>query len=243
MGNCPDEFLDLTESDIKATLGDDIQSILFNGFRQSVFDENLFGNISIDFATMVVQFSSLFFFRMGEIKINGPSPSYEDSTVERKVIPLWKKGTKVFELIAPNCSAAYTMQTMWIGGRDGEWGSRNVTDLDTIELDLPEGWTYQSRILSQDRVVPLVNGTATVLTDSAGNAYSKLLDFDPSICPDYIAPTSTPTLVPVLTSFPTAAPLMVPVDLESTPLRSKKGKKQEKGKMNDSYFGKKRKTH
>ena len=77
------------------------------------------------------------------------------------------------------------MQSMWMGGRNGEWGIRDESELETLKLDsLPEGWVYQSRILTEDIVVPLVNGTAVVLQDSADNTYSKVDDFDPAVvCP------------------------------------------------------------
>lgn len=189
---CPDEFLDLTEADVKAVLGDDIQRILWNGFRKVIFDDNLYeGNLGGTPATNNIQIltfgpDAIPFFEMGELEITGPSGSttYEASRVERKVIPMWQAGKTIYELIAPNCSAVYVLQTMWIGGRDGDWGMRNESELETLKLDLPEGWIYQYRILTEDLVVPLVNGTAVVLTDSARNAYSEVENFDPAIvCP------------------------------------------------------------
>jgi len=250
MGPCPDEFLTLTESDVKATLGNDITRIVFNGFRQSLFDENLYEAAGDDEVTLdpttttIVQFGSLSFFKIGEIQVLGATSLYEASPVQRAVVPLWKQGSKVFELIAPNCSAVYTMQTVWVGGRNGEWGTRNITDLETtLDLDLPQGWTYQSRVLTEDRIVPLINGTAYVLTDSARNAYSKLVDFDPSICPGYVAPTNAPITV----SPTTVAPVIISLEESSsssspTTSSTRTGKKQQRGKdkKKNSYFGTKK---
>lgn len=210
---CPDGFHELTEDDVRAVLGDDIQRITWNGFRRVLFDANLYNGEGYDADAppddpRVVRFGrdEIPFFEMGEIEIAGPSGTarYEESTVERRVIPLWRGGKTVYQLIAPDCSALFVMQTMWIGGRDGVWGTRNESGLETLRLDLPEGWVYRSRTLAEDLVVPLTeNGTAVVLTDSASNAYSKVDGFDPAVvCPD-----------PAEDDEENAVPIPVPIDV------------------------------
>jgi hypothetical protein len=47
-------------------------------------------------------------------------------------------------------------------------------DLPTLgaTLQLPTGWTYQARLLS-DELVLIADGEATVVTDDLGNTYQK----------------------------------------------------------------------
>merc|ERR1712176_1183905 len=79
---------------------------------------------------------------------------------------------------------------------------------------------YQSRVLTEDVVVPLVSGTDVVLTDSAKNAYSKVDIFDPAIvCPDNDGENNINNAADE-TQGPTSSPIETPAPTSSQTINS-----------------------
>ena len=52
-----------------------------------------------------------------------------------------------------------------------------IDDLETLgdRLDMPEGWSYEARALSEDSAL-IADGLAFVLNDELMNSYQKILD-------------------------------------------------------------------
>jgi hypothetical protein len=101
-----------------------------------------------------------------------PGP-YTPSEVSRSTIFTFDAGSTVHELIAAD-GTTYVMQT---------WSQQTVPDLSEADLDdlgtrltLPEGWTYQSRVLTEPLQVITVDEPAHVLMDDLGNSYSQRTD-------------------------------------------------------------------
>ena len=89
----------------------------------------------------------------------------------------WKAGASVYELVAPNCTAIFTMQSFYIG-HPGDYGVQSEAELPTLasdgKINPPKGWVYRARTLQEDLIVEGVNGVTQVLSDEIGNSYSKL---------------------------------------------------------------------
>lgn len=109
---------------------------------------------------------------VGPIGGDLPGP-YTPSEVSRSTIFTFDAGSTVHELVAAD-GTTYVMQT---------WSQQTAPDLTEADLDdlgtrltLPEGWTYQSRVLTEPLQVITVDEPAHVLMDDLGNSYSQRTD-------------------------------------------------------------------
>ena len=95
---------------------------------------------------------------------------YTERTIGRTNDWKWKKGRKVFELLAPNGSD-YLMQSY---SQEID-PSQSIDDLDKLgkKLDLPQGWEYRVRKLNKPLVLE-AKGEATILQDDLRNTYQRL---------------------------------------------------------------------
>lgn len=91
------------------------------------------------------------------VKLNGPRYWLLDGL-----------GTKV--AVVDPAGTAYVMQAMCVGVDP----SLAMADLDALgaRLDLPEGWTYRMRMLSEELVVDTTDRVAVVLQDELENSYT-----------------------------------------------------------------------
>ncbi len=95
---------------------------------------------------------------------------YTERTIGRTNDWKWKKGRKVFELLAPN-GANYLMQSY---SQEID-PSQSIDDLDKLgkKLALPQGWEYRVRKLKKPLVLE-AKGEATILQDDLRNTYQRL---------------------------------------------------------------------
>ena len=107
---------------------------------------------------------------------------YTQATVRRATTYTYPAGDEVYELTSPD-GAVYVMQSM----------SQIVDPALTLEdlselgsrLDLPDGWTYQVRILDEDLVL-VTNDNAVVLQDELQNSYQLRTDAGPDAAVDRV---------------------------------------------------------
>lgn len=95
---------------------------------------------------------------------------YNPVEVKRSVTFFWDSKSMVYELISPN-GEVYIMQSYTqIVDKD-----LTIDDLELLgsKLNLPEGWTYISRILDEDLILE-TEGSALVLQDDFQNSYRKV---------------------------------------------------------------------
>lgn len=99
------------------------------------------------------------------------SRAYAPNAVNRSTIFFYNAGTEIFQLTSPDGSI-YVMQS-YSQQKDPTLTLATLPSLRT-KLKLPEGWSFSSRILSEDLEIVTVNTPAQVLQDDLGNSYSLL---------------------------------------------------------------------
>lgn len=100
----------------------------------------------------------------GEIS-QGP---YQERSVVRDTEFVFAAGSEVYELIAPG-GKVYVMQS-YAHIVDNTLNEAALPSLGE-ELQLPEGWTYRTRVVDEDYVVVDQDGIATVVQDELQNTY------------------------------------------------------------------------
>lgn len=147
------------------------RSVILNGPRYFLMDQNSLANPG-----KVAAFGGLEARHLADVEatlptvLRGRAKPYTENTVKRTTRYVFKKDRPVHELVAPD-GTVYVMQTyariidpkLSIGDLDG-LGKR---------LKLPKGWTYRTRVPSQDLVLT-TSGTAKVLQDDLENTYQRV---------------------------------------------------------------------
>lgn len=95
---------------------------------------------------------------------------YVDNEVQRTTTYTFHAGNMVYELTSPE-GDVYRMQS-YTHSIDP---TLTIDDLETLgdRLELPEGWRYQARVLSEDSQL-MADGLAFVINDNFLNAYQKV---------------------------------------------------------------------
>jgi hypothetical protein len=101
-----------------------------------------------------------------------PAP-YIANKVARHTVFVFNAGQEVYELIDPQ-GQRWVMQT-WSQVSDPNLSRRDLPGL-AARLDLPAGWTYQSRVLTSELQVDTKSRAAQVLQDDLTNSYSLVTD-------------------------------------------------------------------
>jgi hypothetical protein len=101
-----------------------------------------------------------------------PAP-YTANQVNRHTVFTFDAGEEVFELQDP-AYRRWVMQT-WSQIVDPDLSRGDLPKLGE-RLDLPEGWTYQKRVLESPLRIDSANRTALVLQDDLTNSYSLITD-------------------------------------------------------------------
>ena len=101
-----------------------------------------------------------------EIPKLGP---YNETKVNRGVIFFWDEGQTVHELINPE-GHAYVMQALCTGV-DPTMSPESLLTLGE-RLELPDGWSYRTRVLEEELIVDTTATIATVLQDEFENSYT-----------------------------------------------------------------------
>lgn len=94
--------------------------------------------------------------------------AYTETSVRRDTVFTFAAGRRIYELTAPDGSI-YVMQSY----SQQDVPTQTVDDLASLRtrLDLPRGWTFMTRVLTEDLLVEDDEGVATVVTDEFRNTY------------------------------------------------------------------------
>lgn len=105
------------------------------------------------------------------VSLTEQTRAYVPNPVSRSTVFTYDAGTEIFQLLSPE-GAIYVMQS-FSQQKDPTLTLATLPSLRT-KLALPEGWSFDSRILSEDLRIETVNRPAQVLQDDLGNSYSLL---------------------------------------------------------------------
>jgi hypothetical protein len=104
-----------------------------------------------------------------EIAPGAAATPYVPSSVDRATVFTFDAGSRVYELITTD-GAVFVMQS-WSQQVDPSLDEADLADLGS-RLDLPEGWTFLTRITEQPLRVETLDSPAQVLQDELRNSYS-----------------------------------------------------------------------
>ncbi len=94
---------------------------------------------------------------------------YTENKVNRGAVFYWDAGKSVYELVGPD-GKVYVMQALCMGV-DVTMTEDSLLTLGD-RLALPEGWSYRTRVLTEELVVDTTASIATVLQDEFENSYT-----------------------------------------------------------------------
>ncbi len=168
LNDCPQ---DLWESLDPATIAAEMGALVvkLNGPRHWMLD-GLGQKVAV-VEPVLRDFNGLSTRRIATVDL-GPDPSvlpYVERHVNRGAVFFFDAGAPVHELVNPDGSA-YVMQAYCVGVDP----TLTEAELGTLgdRLDLPDGWTFRTRILDDELVVDTSATIATVLQDELENTYT-----------------------------------------------------------------------
>jgi hypothetical protein len=168
INDCPAELWDTLEaSAVAEQMG--ALFVKLNGPRHWVLDG--FGTKRAPVEPVMATFNGLEMRRIAILEL-GKAPMqipYMDRKVDRGAIFFFDAGKPVFELVNPE-GLAYVLQAYCVSV-DPTINEDNLADLGA-KLNLPEGWTYRTRILEEELVIDTSDTLATVLQDELENSYT-----------------------------------------------------------------------
>ncbi|MEM9745756.1 MAG: hypothetical protein AAF945_03600 [Actinomycetota bacterium] len=129
------------------------------------------GGIAAGGETVTAQYGDVMMALLATIDGASETPvPYVPELVVRTTTWAFDTGTEVYELTDPDGNV-YTMQSY------SHIVDTSITaaDLPTLgdRLELPEGWTFSSRVLDEPLVVELADGGALVVNDDLRNSYQR----------------------------------------------------------------------
>ncbi len=168
INDCPQELWDTLDAETVAAEMGAIMAKL-NGPRYWTLDG--FGTKLQPVEPIMREFNGIMMRRIAVVEL-GPEPKlgpYNEMKVNRQVIFFFDAGQTVHELVNPE-GLAYVMQALCIGVDP----TMSVESLDTLgeRLSMPEGWSYRSRVLTEDLIIDTTGSPATVLQDEFENSYT-----------------------------------------------------------------------
>lgn len=113
-----------------------------------------------------VMFRRIATLALGDKLGGGP---YTENKVNRGAVFYWDAGKSVYELVGPD-GKVYVMQALCMGV-DATMTEDSLLTLGD-RLALPEGWSYRTRVLTEELVVDTTASIATVLQDEFENSYT-----------------------------------------------------------------------
>lgn len=168
INDCPQELWDTLDAE---TIAKEMGAILakLNGPRYWTLDG--FGTKLQPVEPIMRDFNGIMMRRIAVVDL-GPEPKmgpYNEMKVNRQVIFFFDAGQTVHELVNPE-GLAYVMQALCIGVDP----TMSAESLDTLgeRLSMPEGWSYRSRVLTEDLIIDTTGSPATVLQDEFENSYT-----------------------------------------------------------------------
>ena len=118
----------------------------------------------------ITSFGGIEMVQQAVVQLSSMNPApYSVNRVDRKAIFVFDAGRPVFELVDPDAQR-WVMQT-WSQTVDADLGLDDLPGL-ANRLNLPHGWVYQTRILSEPLRVDTTTRDAHVLQDNLANSYS-----------------------------------------------------------------------
>ncbi len=168
LNDCPQELWDtLDAAEIAAEM--DAITVKLNGPRYWTLDG--FGQKLAPMEPILRDFNGITMRRIAVVEL-GPDPQlgpYNGMKVNRQVIFFFDEGQTVHELVDPE-GVAYVMQA-YCTGVDPTM-SQDSLDALGERLSMPDGWSYRSRVLTEDLVIDTTTTVATVLQDEFENSYT-----------------------------------------------------------------------
>lgn len=145
-------------------------AVILNGPRYFMMDRP-----SIEKPGEKVEFGGIAMRRLASVELSlptilrGRSKPYAENSVNRVSEFLYRKGSEIYELIAPD-GRAYVLQT-YSRIVDPKLAASDLPGLGR-RLRLPEGWQYRASTLDHDLILRST-GTAHVLQDELQNSYQR----------------------------------------------------------------------
>lgn len=168
LSDCPQELWDsLDASTIAGEMG--AVFVKLNGPRYWTLDG--FGSKVAVVEPVLREFNGLTMRRIATLDLGttmqaGP---YTIRNVNRGAVFFFDAGSRVYELVDPD-AVAYVMQAYCVGVDPTLTEAALVTLGD--RLDLPDGWSYRTRVLDEELVVDTSESLATVIQDELENTYT-----------------------------------------------------------------------
>ncbi len=168
LNDCPQEQWDTLDADAIAEEMEAV-AVKLNGPRYWMLD-GLGQKVAV-VDPVFRDFNGLTMRRIATVDL-GDDPAtrpYVERYVNRGAVFFFDAGAPVHELVDPD-GLAYVMQAYCVGVDP----SLTEDDLGGLgdRLDLPEGWTFRTRVLDEDLVVDTTATIATVLQDELENTYT-----------------------------------------------------------------------
>ena len=168
LNDCPEElWVGLDPVAITADLG--AVGVKLNGPRHWCLDG--LGTKVAPVEPVLREFNGLLMRRIALVPLEGQvgTVPYAVRNVDRGAVFFWDAGKEVFELVDPN-GAAFVMQAYCIAVDS----SLNFDSLRTLgdRLNLPEGWSYRTRVLTEEMISDTTANMATVVQDEFENTYT-----------------------------------------------------------------------
>lgn len=168
INDCPQELWETLDA---PTIAAEMEAIMvkLNGPRYWTLDG--FGTKLQPMEPIMRDFNGIMMRRIAVVEL-GPEPKlgpYNEMKVNRQAIFFFDAGQTVHELVNP-AGEAYVMQALCIGVDP----TMSAESLDTLgeRLSMPEGWSYRSRVLTEDLIIDTTATVATVLQDEFENSYT-----------------------------------------------------------------------
>jgi len=119
-------------------------------------------------------FGGIEMYRQASVSIGSMADAatpYLPHEVDRASVFIFDAGQTVYELTDPE-GTAYVMQT-WSQQKDPTLAEADLADLGS-KLQLPAGWAYRSRTLTEPLRIDTTTVAAAVLQDDLANSYSQI---------------------------------------------------------------------
>ena len=121
-----------------------------------------------------VTFGGIEMIKQATVQLSSMNPApYTVNEVTRNTVFVFNAGEEIYELIDPD-GRRWVMQT-WSQIVDPKLSRADLAGLGE-RLDLPAGWTYQTRTLTSPLRIDTTTHAAQVLQDDLTNSYSLLAD-------------------------------------------------------------------
>jgi len=168
LNDCPPELWETLDA---ATIAQEMGALVvkLNGPRHWMLDG--IGQKVAVVDPVLRDFNGLTMRRIATVALgDDPAPQpYVERYVNRGAVFIFDAGAPVHELVDPD-GVAYVMQAYCVGVDP----TLTADDLGGLgdRLDLPEGWSFRTRILDEELVVDTTATIATVVQDELENTYT-----------------------------------------------------------------------